>query len=226
MHLKFKLLPETLFMTINFIDRYLEKVKIMRTKLQLVGVAALFIACKYEEVYGVPNIRDLVYVCDKAYTKEEIIKMEGQIIEALNFDLISTSPLRFLEYYGTKVARLDEKNFMLCRYLIEMSLLEYKMLKYKPSMIACSAIYLVHKIRKNIVPWSEETMVQSTKYLELDVRPCAKELCALLQSVDKRSTYKSLKKKFSNAKFLEVAKIRIEKKQPANTQAPQQPAGI
>lgn len=138
--------------------------------------------------------------------------MEGSIIEALNFNLITNSPLRFLEYYGNKVAKLDEKNYMLCKYLVEMSLLEYKMLQYKPSLIACAAIYLVHKIRKNVAPWSEEVMVASTKYKELDIRPCAKELCALLQSVDKRSTYKSLKKKFSQPKFLEVAKIRIEKK--------------
>lgn len=44
---------------------------------------------------------------------------------------------------------MDEKNYMLCRYLIEMTLLELRMNKYNPSMIACSAIYLVHKIRKN-----------------------------------------------------------------------------
>lgn len=161
------------------------------------GVAALYISCKYEEVYGVPHIKDLVYVCDKAYTKEEILQMEGQILEALNFNLVTVSPLQFLEYYGQKLARLDEKNYNLCNYLVEMALLEYKMLKYTPSIIACAAIYLVHKIRKNTQPWSEEQMVLSTKYQELDVRPCAKELCALLQSVDKRSTYKSLKKKFS-----------------------------
>ena len=61
-----------------------------------------------------------------------------------------------------------------------MALLEYKMMKFKPSMISCAAIYLVHKIRKNVSPWSEEVMVPCTKYSEADVRPCAKELCALL----------------------------------------------
>jgi G2/mitotic-specific cyclin-B, other len=53
-----------------------------------------------------------------------------------------------LEHYG-KVAKLEEKNFMLARYLIEMTLLEYKALKFPASLIASSAIYLVHKIRKN-----------------------------------------------------------------------------
>jgi cyclin B len=74
-HLKFKLLPETLFLTINLIDRYLEKQAIPRTKLQLVGVTAMLISSKYEEIYA-PEVRDFVYITDKAYTKEEILAME------------------------------------------------------------------------------------------------------------------------------------------------------
>lgn len=68
-HLKFKLLPETLFLTINLIDRYLEKKQILRTNFQLLGVTAMLIASKYEEIYA-PEIRDFVYITDKAYTKE------------------------------------------------------------------------------------------------------------------------------------------------------------
>jgi hypothetical protein len=92
-HLKFKLLPQTLFYTVNIIDRFLDLVQIPRTKLQLVGVAALFIACKYEEVYSIPHIKDLVYVTDKAYTKEDILAMEGQICLTLDFNLLSVSSL-------------------------------------------------------------------------------------------------------------------------------------
>jgi G2/mitotic-specific cyclin-B, other len=68
-HLKFKLLPETLFLTINLIDRYCEKKQILRGNYQLLGVTAMLIASKYEEIYA-PEIRDCVYITDKAYTKE------------------------------------------------------------------------------------------------------------------------------------------------------------
>lgn len=72
-HAKFKLLPETLFLTVNIIDRFLTIVKpIKRAKLQLVGVTALLIATKYEEIYP-PTIKDLVYITDNAYSKEEIL---------------------------------------------------------------------------------------------------------------------------------------------------------
>lgn len=70
-HLKFKLVPETLYLTINIIDRYLSKTEVTRPKLQLVGVTSLLIASKYEEIYP-PELRDLVYICDRAYSKLEV----------------------------------------------------------------------------------------------------------------------------------------------------------
>jgi hypothetical protein len=70
-HLKFKLVPETLYLTINLIDRYLERKEVSRPKLQLVGVTSLLIASKYEEIYP-PELRDLVYICDRAYTRTEV----------------------------------------------------------------------------------------------------------------------------------------------------------
>jgi G2/mitotic-specific cyclin-B, other len=70
-HLKFKLVPETLYLTINLIDRYLERKEVSRPKLQLVGVTCLLIASKYEEIYP-PELRDLVYICDRAYAKPDV----------------------------------------------------------------------------------------------------------------------------------------------------------
>ena len=72
-HMKFKLMEDTLFIAINIIDRYLETKPVSRLKLQLLGITSLFIACKYEEVYTVPKIKDLVYVCDQAYPRVKII---------------------------------------------------------------------------------------------------------------------------------------------------------
>ena len=70
-HLKFKLVPETLYLTINLIDRYLNLAEVSRPKLQLVGVTCLLIASKYEEIYP-PELRDLSYICDRAYTKNDV----------------------------------------------------------------------------------------------------------------------------------------------------------
>lgn len=77
-HLKFKLVPETLYLTINLIDRYLERMEVSRPKLQLVGVTSLLIASKYEEIYP-PELRDLVYICDRAYTRVDVSKTDRSV---------------------------------------------------------------------------------------------------------------------------------------------------
>merc|ERR1712096_587633 len=85
---QFRLLQETLFMTMSIIDRYLalEGKTVHRSQLQLVGVSAMFLASKVEEIFA-PEVSDFVYITDSAYTGEEIRHMELKILNALNFDL-------------------------------------------------------------------------------------------------------------------------------------------
>ena len=166
-HLKFKLVPESLYLTINLIDRYLEKEQVNRQKLQLVGVTAMLIACKYEEIYP-PIVKDFVYITDNAYTKEEILDQERRMLQILDFNIQITSSYRFLERF-TKVAKVDALIFNLSRYLLELSLVNYKFLKYSPSNLASSALYLSLKMTKHPNPWSE-AMVKHTHYKESTIR--------------------------------------------------------
>jgi hypothetical protein len=119
-HLKFKLFPETLYLTISLIDRYLERVIVSRSKLQLVGVTAMMIASKYEEIYA-PELRDYVYITDKAYSKEDVLQMEYGILFAIDFNINVPTSWRFLERFG-KVTAADNVLFNLARYLLEISL--------------------------------------------------------------------------------------------------------
>jgi len=205
-HLKFKLLPETLFLTINIIDRYLDHAQVTRQKLQLVGVTAMLIACKYEEIYS-PEINDFVYVTDNAYTREEILETEGKILAALKFNITTPSSYIFLERYA-KVHGVDERTLNLARYLIELALVEYKLLKYSPSNIACSALYLACKVLKKEA-WND-TIARVSQYTESQVRPCAKDLCVLLQHAHKTSL-QAVRKKFASSKYMEISKIQLDK---------------
>ena len=144
-HLKFKLYPETLYLTVNLIDRYLEKENVMRQHLQLVGVTSMLIASKYEEIYA-PEVRDFVYITDKAYTKEEILSMEYKMLTKINFNVTTPSSYRFLERIFKLCPEADERVFNLSRYLIELSLVEYRMLKHHPSMLASAALFLSMKV--------------------------------------------------------------------------------
>ncbi|KAK8560400.1 hypothetical protein V6N13_082843 [Hibiscus sabdariffa] len=82
-HCKFELREETLYLTVNIIDRFLSAHQVVRKKLQLVGITAMLIACKYEEVF-VPVVEDLILISDKAYNRKEVLDM----LELLSFFLI------------------------------------------------------------------------------------------------------------------------------------------
>lgn len=92
-HDKFELMKETLFLTVSLIDRFLSQQTMVRKKLQLVGLVAMLLACKYEEV-SVPIVGDLILISDKAYTKKEVLEM------VLSLVVIMPTPYPF--YLSTK----------------------------------------------------------------------------------------------------------------------------
>ena len=143
-HAKFKLLPETLFLTINLIDRYFSIFQVEKSEVQLVGVAALLISTKYEEIYP-PTVKDFMYLTDNTYSRAQILQMERKILFNLDFDIQQTSSYRFLERYS-KIAKTDSPTFFLAQYLLELALLDSKMNQYKPSLLASTAIYVALRV--------------------------------------------------------------------------------
>ena len=105
-HYNFKLLPESLFLTINVIDRYMSLNQVSKREVQLLGVAALLTVTKYEEIYP-PLLKDFVFIADNTYTQEEILEMERRILFSLDFDLSLATSYRFLERFG-KLAKIDK----------------------------------------------------------------------------------------------------------------------
>jgi len=205
-HLKFKLMPETLYLTVNLIDRYLEKEKIKRSHLQLVGVTAMFIASKYEEIYA-PECRDFVYISDKAYTREQILKMEGDMLSKLNFQLTTPNALVFLKRF-IKVAGVAatprSKTELLTNYLVELTLQDYKMLKYLPSTIAAAATYLALKTMGQN-PWTAE-LQQHSCYTEAAILPCVRDMNALHKNAQ-GNNLQAVRKKYAQEKHGSVSGI-------------------
>ena len=127
-------------MTVNLIDRYLEKVIVSKENLQLVGVSAMLIACKYEEIWP-PLIKDYIHISDKAYNKEQIIEMETSMLEQLDFNVNFVSSQTFLERFS-QIAEIDKMTTDLAQYMIEIALLDYSSIHIKPSYMALSSLYL------------------------------------------------------------------------------------
>jgi len=127
-HYNFKLWPETLFLTVNVIDRFFCQHLIQKRDVQLVGIAALLMVTKYEEIYP-PTLKDFIYITGDAYSSDEIIEMERNILFALDFDLNQCSSYRFLERFS-KLAKIDNVTFFLSQYMLELGLLDSKMSQF------------------------------------------------------------------------------------------------
>ncbi|CAA0836797.1 Cyclin-B2-3 [Striga hermonthica] len=170
-HHKFELREETLFLTINLIDRFLAKQSVVRKKLQLVGLVAMLLACKYEEV-SVPVVDDLVFISDKAYSRQEVLEMERLMLNTLQFNMSVPTPYVFMRRF-LKAAQSDKKLELLSFFLIELCLVEYEMLKYPPSFLAAVAICTAQSTIYGVGQWSK-TCEWHTGYSEDQLLECSR----------------------------------------------------
>jgi len=171
-------------------------------------VAAMLIASKYEEIYA-PCVRDFVYITDNAYTREEILEMESRMLIEFEFDLTNPTSYRFLERFAKVCGAAQGQLWSLAQYLIELPLIEQRMLSYSPSNLAASALYLARKIiYRREGNWTAD-LQKHTGYTEEQLRSCAKDMCILITCIEK-CALQAVRKKFSTKKFFEVALIKIE----------------
>ena len=210
-HLKFKLLPETLFLTINFIDRYLQKNQTSRDKLQLIAVSSLLIACKYEEIYP-PEISSFVYITDNAYKKEDILNYELKILSALDYDVTYPTPLRFLEILIVKLGLVDDEIFFYkMQYLLELSLskLVFYNYTYLELVISCCLFLFEndYNMTQNIINCFELNNKLEKLY---KIKNCIYEIKNLLEYINGNKTvFKGLRQKFSSEKYGCISKIQF-----------------
>uniref|UniRef100_A0A8C0L3X0 G2/mitotic-specific cyclin-B1 n=1 Tax=Canis lupus dingo TaxID=286419 RepID=A0A8C0L3X0_CANLU len=162
--MKFRLLQETMYMTVSIIDRFMQNNCVPKKMLQLVGVTAMFIASKYEEMYP-PEIGDFAFVTDNTYTKHQIRQMEMKILRSLNFGLGRPLPLHFLRR-ASKIGEVDVEQHTLAKYLMELSMLDYDMVHFPPSQIAAGAFCLALKILDN-GEWTIKNKYAASKHAKI-----------------------------------------------------------
>lgn len=114
-----------------------------RSKLQLIGTAAVLIACKYEEIYP-PEIRDCVFITDNAYTRDEVLRMEQKILHFFRFNVSMPTIHCFLSRF-LKIAQGSHLCSPRAHYFAERALQEHELLKWKPSLIAAASVYLAKR---------------------------------------------------------------------------------
>lgn len=146
-HFRFALLPETLFLCVNLIDRFLSHKIVSLGKLQLVGATAIYIAAKYEEIEA-PSVAEIYYMVDGGYTVDEILKAERFMLNILNYDLGWPGPLSFLRRIS-KADDYDLETRTVAKYFLELTIMDERFVATPPSFSSagahCLALLMLRK---------------------------------------------------------------------------------
>jgi len=203
----FELNHETLYTAVKLMDLYLSKVFVTKEELQLIGATSCLIACKIDERIP-PNLDDFVYVCDDAYSRQEIMAKERDMIETVNYDVGYPLSYRFLRRFG-RVCQVTMPVLTLARYILETSLMEYKFnVELSESILAAATLALAMKV-SNIdqTKWIGPLKFYSGHDIST-IKPVFHALHQMLFQEAKDST-KTIRQKYSHRVFHEVALIKI-----------------
>ncbi|XP_042380802.1 cyclin-A1-1-like [Zingiber officinale] len=205
---EYRMVPDTLYLTVNYIDRYLSGNEINRQELQLLGAACMLIAAKYEEACA-PEGEDLCYMTDNTYSIDELLQMEFKVLTYLKFEMTVPTAKCFLRRFVRAAQGSDELPTLqlefLASYVAELSLLEYSMLRYAPSLVAASAVFLARFIlQPTKTPWNA-TLSHYTLYKPSELSDCIKALHGLL-CTSAGNGLPAIREKYSQHKYKFVAK--------------------
>ncbi|KAJ7965515.1 Cyclin [Quillaja saponaria] len=205
---EYRLVPDSLYLTVNYIDRYLSGNVMNRQRLQLLGVACMMIASKYEEICA-PQVEEFCYITDNSYFKEEVLEMESSVLNYLKFEMTAPTIKCFLRRFVRAAQGINEVPSLqlecLTNYIAELSLLEYSMLCYAPSLVAAASIFLANFILfPSKKPWNP-TLQHYTLYQPSDLSDCVKDLHRFCLNSNS-SSLPAIKEKYNQHKYKYVAK--------------------
>lgn len=200
-HERFNLLPETLYLAVNIIDRFLSRRSVTLNRLQLVGATAVFIAAKYEEI-NCPSLKDMVYILDDEYTAKEIIQAEKFMIDTLEFELGWPGPMSFLR----RISKADDYDCnirTLTKYLLETTIMDPKLIASPSSWLTAGAYYL-SKIILQDDDWSLKHVYYSG-YTREQILPIVNLI--FKNCKDPETKHLAIYQKYSTKRFHESTKI-------------------
>lgn len=197
-HQNLKLENETLYMTIDLIDKFLIKKKLPIEKFQLLGLTCLYIASKYEEVLP-PSIFQFALESDGIFDSEEIKESEFNILETLNFKIGYPSPIVLLDRQLDGYLNYNEMKFM-SLYLLEITFVDFRFLSYRMSMRTKAAALITLKMYNHSIK-GLKTRFQKEGLMETIEKICRYILQYLLEP----TIHTELQRKYSQLASYNVA---------------------
>ncbi|KAJ2705446.1 G2/mitotic-specific cyclin [Coemansia sp. IMI 203386] len=197
-HYQLLMLPETLFLAVNLIDRFLSKRQVSVSKLQLVGLTGLLLASKYEEM-TTPQLKDFAFLAGNCYSIDEIKNAEVFMFRVLDFDLSYPNPLTFLR----RVSKAEQYNMQtrtIAKYLMEVCLVDHRMIRFSPSHIAAAGICMARRMLES-GPW-DSNLSHYSGYSEDELKPC---MSLMADHILHTLTDEFVFKKYQSRRFLKAS---------------------
>ena len=198
---------DTIFLAVNYFDRFLSTRTVSREKLTILMISCFYVASKFEDT-NYPLMSDLVTLSHHAATKSEIQLLERIILQKLNFRLGAPTVYNFLRRY-VHLSECTNMVGLTARFLSEVSLMSYNLsVHYPPSMVAASA--LAHALRINDLPPWTRTLEYYSGYTYSQLRNCMMEMHEFVKRVPLMK-YQTSFKKYSGENYLRIAALTVEK---------------
>ena len=200
--LKFK--EETFFTTIYIIDAYLSKKFIKRKNFQLLGVTALFISTKINEIFF-GRVKDYAFATDNAYEEKDILKMEIDIARTLNFNFLVPTCLSFFQIYSKKIGFNDDSEASkFGKFLIQNFLMSSKCFKYNYSIISITSCFLIMKLFGNVIFLNNDLFDKDKLSI---IEECAKTICNVIVEILELKMNLTVKKYYYGNFCTDIKKI-------------------
>lgn len=192
---EYKLVPETLFLSVSYTDVCLQKLNIRRSELQLLGVTCVLIAAKYEEIYA-PRVDELCYITDHSYTSSDIIEMERTVLNCLAFSVSKPTTNTFLSFYLSSIPSSETCTHM-SSFLAELSLMEPDFTCFTPAVVAGAVIFVAEAYLSDDLPQVFQVL-DSLNHAQLS--RCLDRVHKAFKNYEARS-YSALHEKYSAQKY-------------------------
>lgn len=211
-HLRFHLTPETLHLTVFIMDRILEKKITQKADLQLLGISAMFVASKFEEVF-LPDIYDYEFITENTFNKKQILAMEQTILNALEFDLSCPSSLVFARCLSRILSEdenhpVDQQQFYyaynISKCIGELALLDSVIASIPKSHIAIASMIIalnVYSVEGIDAKRAEKTCIEQLGASKVEIADAVGLLAQVAYKNFKQPKLIAIKTKYQSSKL-------------------------
>lgn len=195
---RLRLLPETLFLTVNIIDRILAVLDVQVFQLQLLGLVATSLASKCEEVVS-PSVTNFVHLSEDGYSPQDMLSAERRVLYLLGFSLAFPSPMNYLRRIS-KAENYDLRTRTLAKFLMEITFLDHCYVSVPPSLMAAASMFTA-RLMLRCGPWNAN-LAHYSGYTETELRRYSNRILLFLQSEQHLC---SIHRKYASKRFMKAS---------------------